>query len=197
VTESHRSTLVRELLSAAREYSSAAVFLHATIASSIGLSVSDLKALDVLERSSTCTARDIASATGLTNSAVTALLDRLEKRRLICRSREAPDLRVVKVRLTAHFGRTVPRRFGSLEDRMVASCREYSDDELKTSASFLRGVAGALREELWTAQLRRIRGSAERRKTRTPAEHDHTTLESNAFGKRRGSPRMPTQAGRA
>jgi len=158
MTKSRRSTLIRELLSAAREYSSAAVFLHATIASSIGLSGSDLKALDVLERSSTCTARDIASATGLTNSAVTALLDRLEKRRFIRRSREAPDLRVVKVRLTAHFGRTIPRRFSSLEDRVLASCRNYNDDELKISASFLRSVAGAVREELRTASFT---GSAE------------------------------------
>jgi DNA-binding MarR family transcriptional regulator len=168
VARAHRTALLRELLATAREFSSATVLLHATIASSLRLSVSDLKALDVLERSGTCNARDIARGTGLTNSAVTALLDRLEGQRFISRVRQPPDRRIAKVRLTRQFLRTVPKRFASLERRLTTRCDAYRDGELEIITTFLRRAASELREELGAVQLHELGGRSGGRRSRTP-----------------------------
>lgn len=196
MTNPARTTLNRELVSAAREYSSATVFLHAAVASSLGLSVSDLKALDLIQRSTNCTARDVASVTGLSNSAVTALLDRLEHRGFIRRTRGSPDRRVVRVRLTPLFRRTLPRRFGSLERRVAASWSGLTDGELKLALKFLRGVAAAVREELTAAHLLGQGGGGGLPRAGAAPAGDRPGPTTGAPIRGRPSPRTPSMAGR-
>ncbi|HEY1960358.1 MAG TPA: MarR family transcriptional regulator [Polyangiaceae bacterium] len=129
------------LLAASREYSTAAVVLHGLVAERFGLSATDVKALDVLQRRGPLTAGDIATATGLATASVTALVDRLEKKRLVRRTRAREDRRKVIVELTPTMHARVAPLFEPLERRMKKRMARYSVAELALIAAFMRGAA--------------------------------------------------------
>jgi DNA-binding MarR family transcriptional regulator len=56
------------------------IFLHQVIAESVGLNATDTKCLDLILRSrgETLTAGQLAAMTGLTTSAITHIIDRLD-----------------------------------------------------------------------------------------------------------------------
>ena len=72
-----RDELVAALMFAGREYSTAAVLFHDAVAKRFRLSVTDLKALDILQRRGGLTAGEIAVRTSLATASVTSLIDRL------------------------------------------------------------------------------------------------------------------------
>ena len=84
---------------ALREHNAAAVAFHGAVAARFGLNMTDLKALDILERTGPRTAGEIAAETGLAAASVTALIDRLARKRCVRRHRigrySDAELRVV------------------------------------------------------------------------------------------------------
>jgi DNA-binding MarR family transcriptional regulator len=143
-----RDELIEALMFAGREYSTAAVMLHNAVAERFGLSVTDLKTLDILQRVGPLAAGDIAVHTNLATASVTSLIDRLEKRGLVRRTRDpAGDRRRVVVKLTPKLDRTIAPLFASLNQRMLARFETYSDSEIETIRAFLRSGALEMREE--------------------------------------------------
>jgi DNA-binding MarR family transcriptional regulator len=134
-------------LDASREYSTAAVMFHHAVADRFGLSVTDLKTLDILQRLRELSAGQIATQTSLATASVTSLIDRLEKKRLVRRVRDSADRRRVVVRLTPNLEKFVAPLFDSLSQRMRARFRTYTDDHIAIIAAFLTGSARELREE--------------------------------------------------
>jgi DNA-binding MarR family transcriptional regulator len=145
--KNHREANAAALVNAAREYSTAAVTLHGAIAQRLGLSATDLKALDLLQRLGPLAAGAIAAETGLATASVTSLIDRLERKRLVRRVRDRVDRRRVVVTLTSKLEETVVPLFASLGRRMVARCRGYRDDQIAVLRDFLSGCAGDMRDE--------------------------------------------------
>jgi DNA-binding MarR family transcriptional regulator len=135
------------LLDAAREYSTAAVMFHALVAARFGLSATDLKALDLLQRSGPLAAGEIAAQTGLATASVTALLDRLARRQLVRRQRDRADRRRVVVTLTPKLEATIAPLFAGLGRRMVERFRRLTGAERDLLADFLLGSAREMREE--------------------------------------------------
>jgi DNA-binding MarR family transcriptional regulator len=135
------------LLDAAREYSTAAVMFHALVAARFGLSATDLKALDLLQRSGPLAAGEIAAQTGLATASVTALLDRLARRQLVRRQRDRADRRRVVVTLTPKLEATIAPLFAGLGRRMLERIRRYSSAERALLAGFLTTSAREMREE--------------------------------------------------
>jgi len=133
------------LLAASREYSTAAVVLHGLVGERFGLSATDMKALDVLERRGALTAGDIARATGLATASVTSLIDRLEKKRLVRRTRDRADRRKVLVALTPTMHARVAPLFEPLARRMKKRMSRYTGAELALVESFMRGAAADMR----------------------------------------------------
>src|SRR5690606_183771 len=84
-----------EFRRASREYSDASMFMHEAIARKAGLSGSDLKYLGLILQHKELTAGDLARLTELTTGAVTGLIDRLEKRKLLKRQFTNKDRRKV------------------------------------------------------------------------------------------------------
>jgi DNA-binding MarR family transcriptional regulator len=142
-----RQALTSALMFASREYSTAAVLFHNTVAERFGLSVTDLKALDVLQRRGALTAGEIAMHTGLATPSVTSLIDRLEKKRLVKRRRDSADRRRVIVQLTPVLGKTIAPLFESLNVRMLEHFKSYGDRQLELIARFLTRAAGDMRVE--------------------------------------------------
>ena len=76
----------------------ATLFIH-TIAEKIGLQLTDIRCLDHLMDVEHATAGDIAKVTHLTTRAVTAMIDRLEKMKLVKRSADTKDRRKIIITL--------------------------------------------------------------------------------------------------
>ena len=82
-----------------RELGARSILFHQAIANIAGVSVTDLKCLDYIDRTGDVTAGDLARLTGLTTGAITAAIDRLEKAGLARRERSESDRRKVFIRL--------------------------------------------------------------------------------------------------
>jgi DNA-binding MarR family transcriptional regulator len=145
--KNNRDANIAGLVDAGREYSTAAVMLHGAIAHRFGLSATDLKALDLLQRLGPLAAGEIAAQTGLATASVTSLIDRLERKRLVQRVRDRVDRRRVVVMLTKKLEETIAPLFASLGRRMLARCRGYRDDQIAVLRDFLSGCAGDMRDE--------------------------------------------------
>ena len=80
-----------------RNYSDASILMHENIARKVGLSGTDHKYLGLIIKKEEMTAGEIAEITGLTTGAVTGLIDRLEKRKLLKRKADKDDRRKVLI----------------------------------------------------------------------------------------------------
>jgi DNA-binding MarR family transcriptional regulator len=78
-----------------RQYSDASIMMHEAIARRAGLSGTDHKVLGVIIQRGKMTAGELSRITGLTTGAVTGLIDRLEKKKLVKRSFDKDDRRKV------------------------------------------------------------------------------------------------------
>jgi DNA-binding MarR family transcriptional regulator len=143
-------TACARLVDAAREYSTAAVMLHGVIADRLGLSPTDLKALDLLQRRGPLAAGELAKETGLATASVTSLIDRLEQKRFVRRVRDREDRRRVVVALTGKLEEKIAPLFASLGRRMLQRCRAYSAEEATLLRDFLSGCAADMRDETET-----------------------------------------------
>ncbi|MEU7899665.1 MarR family transcriptional regulator [Nonomuraea sp. NPDC049152] len=133
----HRKKLLESLFVAGRENSNAAVMFHTAIAARIGLGMTEEKALDLLQRHGPMTAGEISQHTGLAPASVSGLIDRLEAKDLVHRTRDARDKRKVIVEID--YGRLAG--FGSLFDELVSGLTElymgYTDEQLELILDFL------------------------------------------------------------
>src|SRR5262245_57219215 len=116
MSERRRTRQREDLLAMMRENASRAVILHQTIASRFGLNSTDIKCLDLARDEASLTAGRLAELTGMSTSAITAVLDRLERRGFIERRRDPADRRKVIVVATGEH----VRRNGELFARLGA-----------------------------------------------------------------------------
>lgn len=135
-------------MNAGREFSTAAVMFHGAVAERFGLSVTDLKTLDLLQRLGSLAAGQIATHTGLATASVTSLIDRLERKRFVRRLRDRGDRRRVVVSLTPNVEKTIAPLFASLNRRMLARFRTYDEDLMASIREFLESGAREMRDEV-------------------------------------------------
>jgi DNA-binding MarR family transcriptional regulator len=146
-SKSGRKEALVALLDAGREYSTAAILMHNIVAERFGLSLTELKTLDVLQRSGALTAGDISRHTHLATASVTSLIDRLEKKRLVRRSRDTGDRRRVLVKLTATLEKEIAPLFSALAKRMLKRFERYTPAETALIRDFLLRGAFEMQDE--------------------------------------------------
>ncbi|MFC4908690.1 MarR family winged helix-turn-helix transcriptional regulator [Actinomadura gamaensis] len=141
-----RDELVGRMLLAGRELSNAAVMFHTALAEHQGLTATEEKALDLLERFGPLTGRQLRERSGLAPASVTGLIDRLERKGFARRVPNPEDKRSVLVEI-------VPDRLTALAplfDDYVASLKglvtRYDDRELAAIVDFLTEAAARQRE---------------------------------------------------
>jgi DNA-binding MarR family transcriptional regulator len=146
-TPRDRAELLEQLMMAGRAQSEATVMFHATVAAKQGLSATEEKALDLLDRSGPLTAGELARRSGLAPASVTGLIDRLERKGFVRRIPNPGDRRSVLVEVDTE------RLFASMAPLFadwVRSLRElwagYTDEELETILRFLTEVARRQRQ---------------------------------------------------
>jgi DNA-binding MarR family transcriptional regulator len=95
MSKKQADNIVQQFRIASRQYSDASIFMDEAIARKAGLTGSDHKYLGLILQHKELTAGDLSKLTGLTTGAVTGLIDRLEKKKLLKRQFTKDDRRKV------------------------------------------------------------------------------------------------------
>jgi DNA-binding MarR family transcriptional regulator len=147
-----RAELLRELEAAGRAQSAATVMYHSALAARRGLSATEEKAIDLLDRFGPLTAGELARHAGLAPASVTGLVDRLERKGFARRLPHPRDGRSILVevdreRVMASLAPLFADWFRSLDELWAG----YTDEELELILRFLNEVAE--RQQQATARL--------------------------------------------
>jgi DNA-binding MarR family transcriptional regulator len=127
-----------ELLEAMREQASRTLMFHQAITELVGLGPTDMKALDLARDEEHLTAGRLAQATGLSTSATTAVLDRLERRGFVRRERDPADRRKVVVVPTGRHDAELEPIFSRIADLTRQSLDDYDEDQLALLVGFIQ-----------------------------------------------------------
>ncbi|MFV2198603.1 MarR family winged helix-turn-helix transcriptional regulator [Nocardiopsis sp. LOL_012] len=114
------------------------------MADSSGMNPTDFQCLTLLQVSGTLTPGEIAESLCMSTGSVTGVLDRLERRGLVERTRHPEDRRKVAVRLTPGSGRPDTASGTGMREAMVGLHADYTDDDLAVIADWLERVGTVL-----------------------------------------------------
>jgi DNA-binding MarR family transcriptional regulator len=137
-----RAELLEQLAMAGRASSVATVMFHTAVAAKQGLSASEEKALDLLERSGPLTAGELARQSGLAPASVTGLINRLEQKGFARRIQNPSDRRsiLVEVDVERMYARVAPL-FADWVRSLEELYAGYSDEQLEVILHFLTEAA--------------------------------------------------------
>jgi DNA-binding MarR family transcriptional regulator len=149
-----RSELIAELRREIRAAQSAVAAVDDAVAERLGVNATDHRCLDLLDQRGPMTAGALAEALGLSRSAVTTVLDRLEQRRYVRRGPNPDDRRQVVVALTPLLYRRARELYGD-GNEVIAMLGRYSVDDLALLRDFVR-----LDREVNESRAHRLAGRA-------------------------------------
>jgi len=149
-----RAELLAQLTTAGRETSTAAVMFHSTLAALQGLSATETKAIDVLDRHGALTAGELAARTGLAPPSITGLVTRLERKGYVRRVGDPSDGRRVRIERTHEALAAMAPLFADFARRLDALYEQFTDDELTTILRFMTQITDQQRQA--TARLRTL-----------------------------------------
>jgi DNA-binding MarR family transcriptional regulator len=162
VTKVGKQDLAVQVIRGAREYSIGTVLFHQAVGHILCINVTDMKCLDIMTLKGSTSPSELAEHTGLSTGATTAMIDRLEKARLIERRPHPTDRRGTVVVLSRGAMRKLPTLFESLAKAIEALVSGYSEEELQVLADFFVKVA-----ILWKEERERLKGRRPRTVRRT------------------------------
>lgn len=126
------SESIKRMRKLVQQYSYTAIRMHEAIARQAGLSGTDHKYLGFLIQKGQMTAGELAGLTGLTTGAVTGLIDRFEKKKLVKRKFAEDDRRKVIIEPNTNnimaLLEPLYKEFRSKSEKLTAS---FSDREIK------------------------------------------------------------------
>jgi DNA-binding MarR family transcriptional regulator len=149
------AALARRLQHAVRLAQTADDMFDETVVEFLGVSRSDGRCLDIVDRLGRCTAGRLAAESGLTTGAVTALVDRMERAGYLRRVRDTADRRKVWIETTertrqfdvhiwGHLGIVLMPLFESFSREQIDAIVEY----MEVSAYINRQRAALLQEHV-------------------------------------------------
>jgi DNA-binding MarR family transcriptional regulator len=145
-------TAVESVVRALRRVNFQGSIFGQTVAIRLGLSESDIDALELLIDTGASTAGRLAELMGLTTGAVTRVIDRLEQAGYVRRESDPSDRRRVVVEVVPERVATIESLLASLERAAAQEVERYSPDQLALINDFLARMADLTRTE--SARLR-------------------------------------------
>jgi DNA-binding MarR family transcriptional regulator len=133
-----RDKLIRDFIDAVRASQTAVDMLDEAVADFLGLHRTDMRCLDILDREGPMTAGQLAAKARISPGAMTALLDRIERKGLARRTRDTSDRRRVLVEVTPELRKGAEELYGAPEEG-AQELDVYSDEQLEFLIGFLRG----------------------------------------------------------
>lgn len=137
-----KTELAGGLIEAWRAASNRDVAFDALAAEHLGISVTDLHCINIVESRRGVTAGELAKESGLTTGAVTAVIDRLDRAGFARRVADESDRRKVMIEVTpAFYGRAREIWSPVAKDWQESLADRFTAAELETIGSFLDAVA--------------------------------------------------------
>jgi DNA-binding MarR family transcriptional regulator len=142
--------MLRALAHEFRQSTGLGASLWRAVASRMGMAVTDVQVLDLLQSTGPMTAGQIADHTGLTTGSTTSLLIRLEEAGLVRRERDPADGRRVIVQLTSGSDplQAIAPTFDALSKELENLTAPYDDEHLAFLLEVLAGSNARSRQEL-------------------------------------------------
>ena len=134
--------LIRRIRKLSQQHAYTSIHMHETIARKAGFSGTDHKYLGFLLEKGQMTAGELASLTGLTTGAITGLIDRFEKKKLVKRRFAEDDRRKVIIEANTEnimaLFQPLYKDFRAASEKIIAS---FPDKDLKIIESyFLKAI---------------------------------------------------------
>jgi DNA-binding MarR family transcriptional regulator len=149
-SQESRARLLRELTRELRQVTGLGASYFRAAAARLGMPVTDLQVIDILDGAGPLTAGQLAELTGLTTGAITGMINRLEKSGLIQRGSDPDDARRVIVRLDS--GAEALRDISSTLDSLGTAWSEvvagYDEERIALLLEVLRRGAAQTRDEI-------------------------------------------------
>ncbi|MBV9229361.1 MAG: MarR family transcriptional regulator [Chloroflexi bacterium] len=142
--------VLEELTRELRQFTGLAASFFRAATARLGMTVTDLQVMDILESSGPATAGQLADLTGLTTGAITGMLNRLEEAGLVHRQRDPNDGRRVIVRLARGKGEMhkIGSVFASLGKAWDELASDYDDEQIAFLLEFLKRSNALTRKEI-------------------------------------------------
>ena len=191
-----RSDGVEKVVRALRRVNFQGSIFGQSVAIRLGLSESDIDALELLIDTGAATAGKLSEVMGLTTGAVTRVIDRLEQAGYVRRTSDPADRRRVVVEVVPERVATVQSLLESLERASAEEVHRYSAEQLALIGDFLSRMADLTQTE--AARLRTPpRGDPS--EPTGPAEHSAPLagLRSARLTFRAGAQELRLRAGRS
>lgn len=131
-----------EIVRACRALYAAIDRLDHTAAERLGVSRNELRCLNLLEHGP-CRPGDIARQLDLTTGSITTMLDRLERKGLVIRSRNDADRRGVMISPTPQLFQQLGPIYRAVATALVENMSRYSQDEQALAVKHLDDVTRA------------------------------------------------------
>ncbi len=163
-----RNELIREFIAAIRASQTATDMFDHSVADYVGLDRTAYRCLDILDQEGPMTAGRLAERARLSPGAMTALLDRLEKRGFARRTRDTKDRRRVLVEVTPELRQMAAQLYGT-PDEGAHALAAYTNEQLEFLISFLRGNTAYQEERMRRLQDLKGRDASEARTAGTAA----------------------------
>ncbi|MDR6945410.1 MarR family winged helix-turn-helix transcriptional regulator [Mucilaginibacter pocheonensis] len=145
--EKQTGSTIDKFRAASRQYSDASIFMHEAIARKAGLSSADHKYLGLILQHKELTAGDISKLTGLTTGAVTGLLDRLEKKKLLKRQFTKNDRRkVIIVPNAENSMKLLQPIFSELQKKTAELIASFSEKEIQIIERYFTEATAIMNE---------------------------------------------------
>ncbi|SMC89352.1 MarR family winged helix-turn-helix transcriptional regulator [Pedobacter africanus] len=141
------SEAVSRIRKLSQHYAYTSIEMHEHIARKAGLSGTDQKYLGFFLTKGAMTAGELAEVTGLTTGAVTGLIDRFEKRKLVKRQFAKEDRRkVLVVPETDKIMKLLAPLYKSYRSRSEELIASFTEEELEIIEKYLQSSIGIMNE---------------------------------------------------
>jgi DNA-binding MarR family transcriptional regulator len=133
-----KKELEQQVVIGAREYGVSTTLFRNAVGDKLGVNDTDMQCLALLFFKGMSTPTELSKYTGISSGATTAMLDRLEKAKLIKRKPNPNDRRGVLIEIDKSSVKTVGTMFAdtrTAQDKLVAS---YSEEELQVISDFFK-----------------------------------------------------------
>lgn len=137
MSRSDRARLHETVIGCLRQFIAGSILYNQQIADRVGLRLTDMQCINVLELMGPSTPGELARLTGLTTGGVTVMLDRLEKGGYLKREPNPRDRRSVLVRLNPTKVKKMQAFYGEINQRMAALLDETPERELRSVVNLL------------------------------------------------------------
>jgi len=142
--------------------STATVLFHAAIADRLEVGATDVKCYSILRQVGAITAGELAERTSLTTGAITGVIDRLERAKLVRRARDPHDRRRIVLELVhdPERERTIGALYEPLGRAITDLVGQYSAAERATLLDFLIKASIVLETETTRLRQRKAQPAA-------------------------------------